>query len=61
MGNQLEEKQGLPAVDQLLVDLNDMRKHEGYGDVYPPDGLSAEETAAAIEQYVEAVSTLLAR
>ena len=55
----LAEEHGLPDVGSLLRDLNDMRKHEAYGDVDPPDGLNAEEVAAEIEQYVESVGALL--
>ena len=55
----LAEEHGLPDIEGLLVDLNDMRKHQAYGDVDPPDGLSAEDVAAAIEEYVEAVGGFL--
>ncbi len=55
----LAEEHDLPDVWDLLRDLNDMRKHEAYGDVDPPDGLGAEEVATAIEEYVESVGALL--
>lgn len=55
----LAEEHGLPYVWSLLRDLNDMRKHEAYGDADPPDGLSAEGIAAEIEEYVESVGALL--
>lgn len=55
----LAEEHDLPDIDGLLRDLNDMRKHEAYGDVDPPDGLSAEEVAAEVEEYVESVGALL--
>ena len=55
----LAEEHGLPYVWSLLRDLNDMRKHEAYGDVDPPDGLSAEEVATEIEEYVESVGSFL--
>lgn len=49
---------GLPDVSELLRDLNEGRKHQGYGDVDPPE-MSAEETAAALEAYVESVAALV--
>ncbi len=55
----LAEEHGLPDLWDLLRDLNDMRKHEAYGDVDAPDGLNAEEVAAAIEEYVEFVGSFL--
>ncbi len=55
----LADEHDLPDVWDLLRDLNDMRKHEAYGDVDPPDGLDAEEVATAIEEYVESVGALL--
>ena len=55
----LTEEHDLPDIDGLLRDLNEMRKHEAYGDVDPPDGLSAEEVAAEVEEYVESVGALL--
>ena len=60
MAELLSEGHDLPYIDGLLVDLNQMRKHEAYGDIYPPENLSPEETAAAIEEYVDSVGTLLA-
>ena len=56
----LASSHGLPDVSELLRDLNEGRKHQSYGDVAPPD-LSAEETAAAIEVYVDSVAALVAR
>lgn len=55
----LASSHGLPDVSELLRDLNEGRKHQSYGDVEPPD-LSAEETAGAIEVYVDSVAALVA-
>ena len=55
----LSEEHDLPDIADLLVDLNDMRKYEAYGDVERPDNLSAEEVAAAIEEYFGAVNVLI--
>ncbi len=48
-----------PNIENLLVDLNTMRKHEAYGDVEPPDNLDPEEVASEIEAYVEQVGKLV--
>ena len=61
MAEVLHADHGLAAIGDLLVDLNEMRKREAYGDVDAPEGLHAEDTAAAIEEYVDAVRRLLAR
>jgi hypothetical protein len=45
-------------VESLLRDLNAGRKAVAYGDVDDPE-LDAEETAAQIEAYVDAVADLL--
>ena len=51
---------GLPDVGDLLVDLNDRRKFESYGDSDPPEGdLDGEDVAADIEHYFDAVERLL--
>ena len=39
--------------------MSEMRKYEAYGDVERPDDLSAEEVAAAIEEYFGAVNMLI--
>ncbi|MCY3960334.1 MAG: hypothetical protein OXG34_01520, partial [bacterium] len=51
---------GLPDVSDLLVDLNNMRKHEVYGDIDPPENLDPQDVASDVEEYVEAVKRLLA-
>ena len=48
----------LPDIENLLVDLNTMRKHEAYGDINPPDSLDPEDVASEIEAYVEQVRKL---
>ncbi len=49
---------GLPDISDLLRKLNDARKAAAYGDIELPE-LDAEDTAAEIEEYVEAVAALL--
>lgn len=58
---QLNAEHGLPDIGDLLVDLNDMRKYEAYGDTEYPTDLGAEEIARAIEHYVDAVKDLRSR
>lgn len=57
----LHEEHGLPDTAELLVALNQTRKHEAYGDIDRPDDLDAGEIAAAIEAYVGSVAELLER
>ncbi len=54
----LHKKQGLPDISELLSDLNVARKAAAYGDTEWPD-LGAEGIASDIEEYVDAVTTLL--
>ena len=54
----LHKKQGLPDISGLLSDLNEARKAAAYGDTEWPD-LDAEDIASDIEEYVDAVTTLL--
>ena len=56
----LASSHGLPDVSELLRDLNQVRKHQSYGDVDAPE-LSAEETAVAVETYVDSVAALVAQ
>jgi hypothetical protein len=58
VAGELHTSHGLPGVEQLLHDLNDARKSAAYGDVPAPD-LNAEDVASEIEQYVDAVATLV--
>jgi hypothetical protein len=54
----LHREFGLPAVSELLRDLNEARKSEAYGDVVAPD-LDAEQVVATIETYIDAVEALV--
>jgi hypothetical protein len=54
----LHKKQGLPDISELLSDLNEARKAAAYGDTQWPE-LDAEGIASDIEEYVDAVTTLL--
>lgn len=45
----------------LLVALNQTRKHEAYGDIDRPDDLDPQDIATAIEEYVGYVAELLTR
>ena len=58
VADDLHQKHGLPDITQLLRDLNDARKATAYGDVELPE-LDAEDLAADIERYVDAVSALV--
>ena len=58
IANDLHKGHGLPNIAQLLRDLNDARKATAYGDVELPE-LDAEDLAADIERYVDAVAALL--
>ena len=56
----LHVESGLPDIEDLLVDLSDLRKHEMYGDVdFDAEDLDPEDVAAGIEQFFEAVEGLL--
>ena len=48
-----------PDIENLLVDLNTMRKHKAYGNVEPPDNLDPQDVASEIEAYVEQVGKLV--
>ncbi len=61
MAELLHADHGLPDIGGLLVDLNEVRKREAYGDIDAPEDMAPEETAAAVEEYVDAVRRLLAR
>ena len=56
----LASSHGLPNISELLRDLNEVRKHQSYGDVDAPE-LSAEETAAEVEAYVGSVAALVGK
>ena len=58
---QLAAVHGLPDVDDLLVELNDRRKFEAYGDIELPEeeDLDAQDMAAEVRAYFEAVEAVL--
>jgi hypothetical protein len=56
----LTAQYGFPDISELLVNLNDARKASAYGDIDSPD-LDAESVALAIEEYVGAVESFLAK
>jgi hypothetical protein len=51
----MHKTRDLPDISDLLRKLNDARKAASYGDIELPK-LDAEDTAAEIEEYVEAVA-----
>lgn len=59
IASRLHEERNLPDVSGLLVDLNAARKAAAYGDIDPPE-LDPQDVANEIEEYVEAVATLIA-
>ena len=59
IASELHRKKGLPDITELLRDLNDARKAVAYGDIEVPE-LDPEDVASDIEEYVDAVATLLA-
>jgi len=54
----LSGNHGLPDVADLLVQLNELRKSEAYGELLAPTELDAEDIAIAVERYVAAVERL---
>lgn len=59
LAEDLHTKRGLPDIGDLLRDLNDARKAAAYGDMDRPD-LDAEDIASQIEEYVNAVTAIIA-
>ena len=57
--DELADKHSLPAVSDLMEQLNTARKSEAYGDIDTPEDLDAETVATQVEEYVEAVAKLL--
>lgn len=55
----LAKKHSLPDVSKLLRTLNQARKSVSYDDVGFPGGLDAEDVAAEIEAFVDAVEALV--
>ena len=58
---QLAASHGLPPVDGLLVELNDRRKFEAYGDseLAEDEDLDAEDVANEVRAYFDAVEAML--
>ncbi len=58
---QLTAAHSLPDINDLLVELNDRRKFEAYGDIELPEDedRDAEDVAAEIRAYFEAVEAVL--
>ena len=57
----LSREHGLPDIGDVLIDLNNMRKLQAYGDTPAPVGMDPEDTASMTETYVDLVQGLLAR
>jgi hypothetical protein len=55
----LHSDHGLPDVSSLLVELNELRKSEAYGEVQPSRSMTAEEIVIAVVEYIEAVGQLV--
>ena len=55
---QLSSEHGLDDVSELILDLNEVRKSEAYGDVIAPD-LDAEDVAITIEEYIDSVAAVV--
>lgn len=58
---ELAVQEGLPDVSGLMRDLNEVRKSEAYGDIASPPSLDPQDVVREVEDYVDAVSALLAR
>lgn len=56
----LSREKGLPNIYDLLTKLNAARKASAYGDVSFPE-LDAEDVAIKIEEYVDAVESLVTK
>ncbi len=50
---------GLPDVSSLLVELNELRKSEAYGEVQPSRSMTTEDIVIAVEGFIEAVGQLV--
>ena len=53
VARKLDTQHGLPDIANLLVDLNDLRKSEAYGEPASHPEMSAEDIALVIETFVE--------
>lgn len=56
----MAKNHGVPDVTSLMRDLNEVRKSEAYGDVASPPSLDPEDVVRDVEEYVDAVSALMA-
>lgn len=56
---ELHRDHGLPDVSNLLREPDELRKSEAYGDAVPAASFDAEEIAAEVERYIDAVAELL--
>ncbi len=59
VARRLHADDGLQDVSQLLVDLNELRKSEAYGEVRLSPSMDAEDVLAEVEQFIEAVAQLV--
>jgi hypothetical protein len=55
----LRADKGLPDASSLLVEPNELRKSEAYGEVRPSPPMDAEDVLAEVEQFIEAVAQLV--
>jgi hypothetical protein len=56
---ELRDSHGLPDIEDLLAELNTLRKSTAYGETPPQHLWSAEDIAIEVEAYVEAVASRL--
>lgn len=54
----LAERNGLPDVADLLIERNELRKSEAYGEILAPTELDAEDIASTVEGYIAAVEQI---
>ena len=59
LAKSLHKKMGLPDIGELLALLHQAQKYASYGDVNPP-AFDPQDVATEIEEYVEAVTKMLA-
>jgi hypothetical protein len=59
LAERLAEEHHVPAVGQLMRDLNSARKSEAYGEPTVPIDWSAEDVAIRIEEYLTSVRQLV--
>ncbi|MGH2656212.1 MAG: hypothetical protein ACRDIZ_05875 [Actinomycetota bacterium] len=56
---ELRDVHGLPDIEDLLAELNTLRKSTAYGETPPQHDWSAEDIAIEVEAYVEGVASRL--